>query len=147
MDTGTKIKNFIIEMSCVLSVAPPSVKNDSSVFRTETQIAAYADDVLWLPDRPAFTPELCFAIAHEMRHIWQIKTYGETYFEDYKEAGSVSPVEYNMQPAEIDANAFAGLMMMEFFGIEPLYDGVDPGVVGEIRRQMDVIRRNFARSV
>jgi len=71
-----------------------------------------------------------FSIAHELRHIWQIQNDEELYFSTYKPIDLFSSVEeYNLQIAELDANAFAGLIMIDFFHLKPLFEGVPDSVM------------------
>ena len=48
--------------------------------------------------------------------------------------------EYNLQIAELDANAFAGLIMIEFFHIKPLFEGVSDSVKSKIYKRMEYLR-------
>lgn len=68
--------------------------------------------------------DLYFCIAHEMRHAYQVK-YKEFYkdaFESYKPRNEVSVHDYNKQLLELDANAFAYMVIRDDFGIEMLLD-------------------------
>lgn len=79
--------------------------------------------------------DLCFSIAHELRHKWQIdyKVYN---FNDYKNSKeSLSIKEYNLQGVEIDANAYAYLIMIGVFDIEPLFNGLDDDVKHQIKKR------------
>lgn len=56
----------------------------------------------------------CFYIAHELRHLWQFN-YG-AFSGDYKDSRHCSSVEeYNLQPEEVDANAFGTLIIAAMY--------------------------------
>lgn len=63
-----------------------------------------------------------FAICHEMRHIYQSK-YMKGIFKDYVEIGELDIEEYNLQEAELDANAYAAMVMKREFGVSPQFKG------------------------
>lgn len=55
------------------------------------------------------------SLAHELRHCWQ--EYKETgFFINYQELTKNNYIEFNMQPEEIDAEAYACLYMEKKFG-------------------------------
>ncbi len=56
------------------------------------------------------------SLIHELRHIWQKKTDPVYYFKDYRSSYVLSPMEYNCQPAELDANAFSFIYMSIMYG-------------------------------
>jgi len=57
-----------------------------------------------------------FAIAHEWRHVWQSKIHPED-LNDYRERAECQDLEdYNNQPAEIDANAWAWIVVSKMLG-------------------------------
>ena len=82
--------------------------------------------------------DLLFAIAHELRHKYQIDNH-KFDFENYKTSTEVTTEEYNLQKEEIDANAYAGVVMMDLFGIKPLFDGLPTKVIQEIEKKIDEI--------
>jgi Zn-dependent peptidase ImmA (M78 family) len=70
-------------------------------------------------------PDYMFAIAHEIRHIWQHKKDAALYFSNYKTSETCENIdEYNLQLAELDANAFAGIIMTDVFGLKPKFNGL-----------------------
>ena len=72
------------------------------------------------------TLEILFAIAHELRHAWQAVYYFSEYFADYLPRECFSNVDdYNKQPAEIDANAFAEIVMVDIFHRRPKHNGLN----------------------
>nr|DAO66579.1 MAG TPA: IrrE N-terminal-like domain [Caudoviricetes sp.] len=66
--------------------------------------------------------DVLFDVCHELRHVWQTYNQPEM-FNSYVEIGNIDLEEYNLQPAEIDANAFAAVCMEEWFGVKPMFEG------------------------
>lgn len=86
-----------------------------------------------------------FAICHELRHVYQIK-YNDHIFEKYVEKDTgISTENYNLQEAEIDANAFGSLYMQINFGVKPLFLGYSDKVKEEIDKQIEKITRDTAK--
>jgi hypothetical protein len=86
-----------------------------------------------------------FAICHELRHVYQIK-YNDQIFEKYVEKDTgISTEHYNLQEAEIDANAFGSLYMQVNFGVKPLFLGYSDKVKGKIDKQIEKIMRDTAK--
>lgn len=128
-----EIFNFVSEVSFILCIEPPKIEYRSQeFFPTSTMLAMCDSDgsevsAVYVRENAGQTPDLLFSIAHELRHCWQIKNIPRI-MEDYKESQKLTVEEYNLQPAEIDANAFAGTVMIEFFGIKPLFQGLSENV-------------------
>lgn len=80
-----------------------------------------------------------FAIAHELRHMWQHQYNAGYFFNDYKANTELSTEEYNLQPAEIDANAFGMVMVEEITSVSPLFEGFSPQLVNKIQQRADDI--------
>lgn len=66
--------------------------------------------------------DVLFAICHEMRHVYQAQ-YDTNIFANYIEIGALNTEEYNLQEAEIDANAYAAMVMKREFGVSPQFKG------------------------
>lgn len=82
-------------------------------------------------------PDYVFSIAHELRHIYQYETDEQYYLSDYKTADKCSSIEeYNLQIAEIDANAFAAIVMKDFFALAPQWQGLTRNVIAAINKQI-----------
>lgn len=64
-----------------------------------------------------------FAIAHEMRHYWQI--VNRLIELDTCGGSGGSKDAYNLQPEELDAQAFGAFVMQKYFGVKPLFKGLD----------------------
>lgn len=140
------IYDFINDICDILNISAPSVSFDISNFTTDTMMAQCSPDgsVIYLKKCNTPNPDLFFSIVHELRHIWQIKNNEQMFFSTYKSIESCkSAEEYNLQIAEIDANAFAGLIMMEFFYLEPLFKDVPDSVKAKIFERMEYLKLNL----
>ena len=83
--------------------------------------------------------DVLFAICHEMRHVYQAK-YMVDIFKNYVEIGELSTERYNLQAAEVDANAFASLIMKKYFNINPQFKGYSDKVKARIRdREAEIL--------
>lgn len=133
---------MLIEDVCEeLNIAVPIVSFDVSVFLTDTTMAM-ADvktNTIHIRERK-IDADYIFAIIHELRHLWQWKTDKRTYFDNYKNSSELSLEEYNLQSAEVDANAYAGKFMIENFKVKPLWNGMSNRVVAEIEKRMTEIK-------
>lgn len=119
-------EGFISDVSFMMKIDEPEISYDCSMFPTETTMAMadIKNKVIHLRNKEPDL-DLYFAIAHEMRHIWQESTDHEKWFGDYKPSNEFRNIDkYNQQPAEIDANAYAAFVMAKFFGVSPLFNGV-----------------------
>lgn len=54
-----------------------------------------------------------------------------------------SAEKYNLQIAELDANAFAGLIMINFFNLKPLFEGVPKSVKVKIYERMEFLKNIY----
>lgn len=137
------IKDFINDVCEILNINTPVILYDTSNFSSDTMMAQCSHDgsTIYLKRLDKTNPDQFFAIAHELRHVWQINNDEQLYFADYKPVDLCESVEnYNLQIAEVDANAFAGLVMIDFFGLKPLFEGI-PGYVREkIFDRMDYLK-------
>lgn len=136
------IYDFINDICDILNISVPSVSFDTSNFPTDTMMAQVnpSGDTIYLKKYDKPNPDQFFSIAHELRHIWQIQNDEELYFSTYKPIDLLPSVEeYNLQIAELDANAFAGLVMMDFFNLKPLFEGLSDSVKAKIFERMKYI--------
>lgn len=63
---------------------------------------------------------------------------------DYKPSDECSSVdEYNLQMAEVDANAFASIVMADFFSVKPQWNGLSNSVICEINKRINIIIREL----
>lgn len=136
------IQEFICDVCDILKIQIPSMSYDTSNFPTDTMKAQCSPDgsTIYLKKYAKPNPNQFFSIAHELRHIWQMQNDEQLYFSSYKPIDLCSSVEeYNLQLAELDANAFAGLVMVDFFHLKPLFDGVPDSVKSKIFERMDYL--------
>lgn len=137
------INNFI-EYTCkVLHIKPPIISYNESNFPTASMKAYYdsARKTIFLRKFESLNPDILFAVAHEIRHIWQLKTNEKFYFANYKQNSKDSLEDYNLQIAEIDAHAFAALLMMNNFGIKPLFNGLSDTVKSKIDERIIYLQK------
>ena len=139
------INEYIKSVCQILKIKEPSISYDASNFNTDTMMAQCAFDgsTIFLKkiDKPNF--DYAFSIAHELRHVWQIRSDFESYFSNYKPVDQCSSVEeYNLQPAEVDANAFAAIVLTDFFHLKPLWNGLPDTVITAINSRISTITRS-----
>lgn len=140
------IQQFISDICDILNVPVPSISFDTSNFQTDTMMAQVnsSGDTIYLKKHNKPNPDQLFSIAHELRHIWQLQNNKHLYFSTYKPINLCKSVEeYNLQIAELDANAFGGLIMIDFFNLKPLFEGVPDSVKNKIYKQMECLRTEF----
>ena len=132
------INTFIRSICEYLNIDEPGIKTGFT-FRSNTQIAAadLKQYRILIKDRPQDN-DYYFAIAHELRHLWQYKNGWDL---DQAAPGDIDKNEYNLQPAEVDAQAFAAIIMINTFHIEPLFIGLSADVKQAIRKRMDEITK------
>lgn len=119
-------KIFIEEMCEALEIEVPVISFDTSTFTSDTLMANIDPNGYIMHIRPVdmINFDLFFAISHELRHVWQMKKHKEIFFKSYHPREEFKNVnDYNMQLAEIDANAFAAFIIEECFGVHPLFKG------------------------
>lgn len=147
------IKNYLIALCDLLDINMPSVSYDTSKFNSKTMMAMAEinekGSKIYLMKKSNPDPDYLFAIAHEMRHICQAKTNMDLYLSNYKTANQFSSVnEYNLQLAEVDANAFAAIVMINMFGVKPTWNNLSDKVIAIVEQQMnsmiDEINSNFS---
>lgn len=125
MSEFLQIANNIVRQNCrALSVPVPSVQVvEQSELATATTLCAVSADgrrlviSRILAERPVELPALWLSLSHECRHIWQT-VYADV-FADYRQSSQLSVVAYNSQPAEVDAWAWAVLVVSNRFGVRP----------------------------
>lgn len=135
------ISQFISDLCSILGISKPRIEyKQQNFFQTVTMLAMcdIEKNVVYVRHSEDITPDLLFSIAHELRHCWQLKNKPEL-LDGYREAQGLTVEEYNLQPAEIDANAFAGAVMLDFFGITPLFQGLPENVKDRIYVEMQKI--------
>lgn len=133
------IRDFINDICDILNIQVPSISFDTSHFPTDTMMAQVnlSGDTIYLKKYDKPNPDQLFSIAHELRHIWQIEKYHDLYFSNYQTVDIIGTEKYNLQSAEVDANAFASIIMVEFFRLQPQYKGLSDSVVFAIKNRID----------
>lgn len=137
------IYDFIQDVCNILNISIPSVSFDTSNFLTKTTMAQVdiSNNTIYIKKFDKPNPDQFFAIAHELRHIWQVQNDESYFFDNYVSSDLCNSVEdYNLQIAEIDANAFAGLVMISFFGLKPLFKGVPDSIKTNIYKHMEHLK-------
>ena len=132
MDKKQICSKFAREICTILQIEMPAIRFVSiDRLRTDTQIAALTPDGVLIRNDIGVTPELFFAIAHELEN--------DRSLHDYHTSDQLDIDEYNAQPLEVDANAFAAVIMAEFFGISRQFLNMPESVrqlVGKRKRQI-----------
>ena len=139
------MEEFFLEICDMLDIRPPKISYDTSHFQSDTMMAQVdsSGHTIYINKCEKVNPDQLFAIAHELRHIWQMKDR-ERYLSDYKSVDQCSSFEeYNLQIAELDANAFAGLVMIDFFHLKPQFYDVPESIRSKIYEQMDRITESL----
>lgn len=138
------IEEYIKAICMELEISIPKVSYDVSKFPTDTMMAMVTRDVMYIKKPKNGTKvnaDLLFSIAHELRHIWQIDTDEQYFMQNYKGSSELDVESYNMQLAEIDANAYACLVMMDEFGVKPQFNGLSERVRKAIYDRVEWILR------
>lgn len=132
------MEEFITMICEELNINIPKVSYDTSVFATNTTLAMIdvKNHILYLSNVESL--DKYFAIAHELRHAWQFK-YHKNWFKDYKQSNQLSITNYNKQIVEIDANAYAMLIMEDIFNISPIFNGFPRHIIELIENRADEI--------
>lgn len=138
--------NILVELVCDdLGITIPEIKYDSKKFNSKTQLASLVIEkngkkVLYLRKKYNDMITMMFSVCHELRHKYQIDNLIFN-FDDYKTSSNLSKREYNMQPEEIDANAYGYLVMIREFGIEIKFNGLDRDIVDMIKNRAKEISK------
>ena len=142
MDKKQICVKFAREICDILEISVPDIKFVSADrMHTGTQIAALTPNAVLIRDDIAVSPELFFALAHELRHAHQI-AHGKS-LEEYRTSDRISIEQYNLQPLEVDANAFGALIMSDFFGIVPQFRNMPDTVRKAIKDRMKQLQKEY----
>ena len=142
MDKKQICVKFAREICDILDISVQAVKFVSADrMHTGTQIAALTPDAILIRDDIAVSPELFFALAHELRHAYQIAN-GES-LEEYRTSDQIGVERYNLQPLEVDANAFGALVMADYFGIVPQFHSMSDTVRKAISDRMKQLQKEY----
>ena len=136
------IEEFITDICDLLNIPVPSISYDISHFPTETTMAQceLTNNIIYLNKIDKPNPDYLFAIAHELRHIFQYQNDEKFYLSNYKTSDKCSSIEeYNLQIAEVDANAFASIVMVEYFHMQPQWNDLSDKVINAINDRINII--------
>ncbi len=133
------IEEFITDVCDLLDIEVPKISYNTSHFPTKTTLAQCepSTNIIYLDKIDKPNPDYVFSIAHELRHIYQYQTDEQFYLSKYKPSSECSSVEeYNLQIAEVDANAFASIIMTDFFSMKPQWNGLSDKVIDAIEKRI-----------
>lgn len=133
------IKEFVTDVCELLEIGVPKISYDTSHFPTKTTLAQCEPtaNIIYLTKTNKPNPDYVFSIAHELRHIYQYQTDEQFYLSKYKPSSECSSIEeYNLQIAEVDANAFASIVMTAFFSMKPQWNGLSDKVINTIEKRI-----------
>lgn len=117
---------------------PEIVITDKMLSGTNLAYADIANHKIFVKDRIENKLDAFFAIAHELRHIWQSVADPEL-LTNHESAEEIGIEAYNLQPAEIDANAFGMFCMITGFDRQPLFQGMTENVRNKIFERFEEI--------
>lgn len=137
------IDDYINELCNILNISVPIISYNTGNFPTKTTMAQCdpTGKTIFIRKKNKSDPDCLFAIAHELRHIWQFKNNKDYYFSDYKTVDKIGTEKYNNQIAEVDAHAFASIVMTEFFHLQPLYHGLSEYTICLIKSHINIIKQ------
>ena len=142
MDKKKICVKFAREVCDILDISVPAIKFvPADRMQTSTQIAALTPDAVLIRNDMIVSPELFFAIAHELRHAYQIAN--GAVLKEYRTSDKISIEQYNLQSLEVDANAFAALVMSDFFGIVPQFQNMPESVRKAINDRMKQMQKEY----
>lgn len=136
------IKEFITDVCELLEIDVPTISYNITHFATKTTLALCEPETntIYLNKTDKPNPDYVFSIAHELRHIYQYQTDEKFYLSGYKPSNKCSSIEeYNLQIAEVDANAFASIIMTDFFSMKPQWYGLSGKVVDTIEKRIEFL--------
>lgn len=141
-------EKFIKEICELLNISKPELIESTDALPTEAVMAAYRigadENILYLKPTEKPTPDLMFCIAHELRHKWQYEKKKAVFFKGYRPITECEDVEeYNNQLAELDAHAFAAIVMVNYFGLEPQFSSLSDKTKQQIKRRVKDIVDNW----
>lgn len=107
------ISNFIADVCFVLGIDVPKVTHDLLDICIDTRKEQFTGEKFFVPATDEPDSEFLFYIAHNLRIRWQFLTNPD-YF-DFQSVEEIEIDNYDNQPAEVDAAAFASLYMIGYF--------------------------------
>ena len=147
----TQLQDLVALISLVLDIKPPKII-DASRFRQKIEGVSETTLAVLSPDGEEMylfkTHDIWdsyFAVAHELRHAWQLK-FAPKMFNEYLQPGKLDKEAYVLQPAELDANAFATFVMIDLFSRKPLFYGLSEEIKNKIYQKADEIAAEIKRN-
>lgn len=137
------IHEYIKDVCEMLNIEKPSISFDTSHFSSATMMAQCTNDTIYIRKIDKPTPDYLFAIAHELRHLWQMQNDEEYYFSNYKTVDKIGLENYNNQIAEVDAHAFASIVMVDCFHLQPQFHGLSAYTICLIKKRINEIASIF----
>ena len=131
------ISNFIADVCFVLGIDVPKVTHNFLDICTDTRKEQFTGDVFFVPATDEPDSEFLFYVAHNLRVRWQFLTNPD-YF-DFKSAEEIGIDNYDNQPAEVDAAAFASLYMINYFQLMSKYSSASSHTRVLIFKRMEEI--------
>lgn len=121
-----KTVDTILRFNCsLLSVPLPSVRiaepSEFATVTTKCAVSSTSDELLinkQFAESNADTIFLWLSLSHECRHIWQAKNSADM-LKSYKTSADVQLQDYNEQVAEVDAWAWAVIVLTDKFHVRP----------------------------
>lgn len=107
------ISNFIADVCFVLGIDVPKVTHNFLEICTDTRKEQFTGEKFFIPATDELDSEFLFYVAHNLRVRWQFLTNPD-YF-DFQSVEEIGIDNYDNQPAEVDAVAFASLYMIGYF--------------------------------
>lgn len=107
------ISNFIADVCFVLGIDVPKVTHNFLEICTDTRKEQFTGEKFFIPAIDEPDSEFLFYVAHNLRVRWQFLTNPD-YF-DFQSVEEIGIDNYDNQPAEVDAVAFASLYMIGYF--------------------------------
>ena len=122
----------------ILKIKPISVKEDSEnllgFFTPSERTIHIKND---LSDK-----DYIFVLSHEMRHVYQEEK--GLIKQDYKKRNETTLSDYNKQENEIDANAFAMVILFNVQGIVPSFENLDQAAITKIKARAKEIKKELS---
>lgn len=141
------LRFFTSEVCRILNVKEPKVSFDSSVIDEITgdfnapSVYEQHQDIIYI--RSYFEPVFMtfFSIASEIRHTWQHHYYPSKYYSNYARLDKKhrNYIEFYSQPAEIDACAFAHVVIEENFHTSCEHEGYTPQMIEWVEKRKEEI--------
>ena len=142
------IEEFTYDLADILDIDDPDIIVDDDLLN-------YGILACFMPDE--YSVHIClerdnlfnilFALAHEFRHIWQYEEDEDKDIKNQKSKMELGSKAYNLQIAEVDANAFAHLIMTNCFGVKPSFENLDDEVKEAIYKREKEIAEDLNMKV